>query len=380
MELFGIRIEFILFGLVLIGVALYHRHTFAVALAGLVVILAYKLGFTDYDFLQHLRHEGRLLINLFGLLMGFALLARHFEESRIADTMPRWLPDDWRGPFLLLWFVFVLSAFLDNIAGAIIGGSVAGIVFRKRVHLGFLAAIVAASNAGGAGSVLGATTTTMMWVAGIPAAKMMHAYVGSVAAMLVFGFFAARRQHAYQPIDRSTAHEARIDPLRVLVIVLIPIGAIVGNVAIDFTAAGLWAAILVGALICKTHWSALRTSLKGSLFLVALVLTASMMPVEALPPASIKTSLALGFISAVFDNIPLAKLALDQGGYDWGVLAYAVAFGGSMVWFGSSAGVAVSNDYPEVRSVGGWLRQGWMIIVAYVVGFFVLVGAMGWHP
>ena len=31
----------------------------------------------------------------------------------------------------------------------------------------------------------------------------------------------------------------------------------------------------------------------------------------------------LGFVSAVFDNIPLTKLCLDQGGYDWGVLAYA---------------------------------------------------------
>jgi Na+/H+ antiporter NhaD/arsenite permease-like protein len=62
------------------------------------------------------------------------------------------------------------------------------------------------------------------------------------------------------------------------------------------------------------------------------------------------SALALGFISAVFDNIPLTALALRQGGYDWGVLAYAVGFGGSMLWFGSSAGVALSNMYPEAKS------------------------------
>ena len=70
------------------------------------------------------------------------------------------------------------------------------------------------------------------------------------------------------------------------------------------------------------------------------------MPVEKLPAASWQTALGLGFVSAVFDNIPLTALALKQGGYDWGFLAYAVGFGGSMIWFGSSAGVALANMYP----------------------------------
>jgi Na+/H+ antiporter NhaD/arsenite permease-like protein len=64
----------------------------------------------------------------------------------------------------LIWF---LSSFLDNIAAALIGGAVAHTVFRGKVHIGYLAAIVAASNAGGAFSVVGDTTTTMMWIAGV---------------------------------------------------------------------------------------------------------------------------------------------------------------------------------------------------------------------
>ena len=75
-----------------------------------------------------------------------------------------------------------------------------------------------------------------------------------------------------------------------------------------------------------------------------------MMPVEKLPAASWQTAMGLGFISAVFDNIPLTALALKQGGYDWGMLAYTVGFGGSMIWFGSSAGVAMSNMYPEAKN------------------------------
>jgi hypothetical protein len=142
----------------------------------------------------------------------------------------------------------------------------------------------------------------------------------------------------------------------------------------------VWTAIVVTAAIRQPNWNLLPEAFKGSVFLLSLVLCASLMPVERLPAASWPTALSLGFVSAVFDNIPLTALALKQGGYDWGFLAYAVGFGGSMLWFGSSAGVALSNQYPEAKSVGLWLRHGWYVGVAYVAGFFVLLAVMGWHP
>ena len=113
---------------------------------------------------------------------------------------------------------------------------------------------------------------------------------------------------------------------------------------------------------------------------MALVSGASMMPVEKLPRPSWVTAFQLGFLSAVFDNIPLTALALKQGGYDWGFLAYAVGFGGSMIWFGSSAGVALCNLFPEARSVTKWLRHGLHIAVAYVIGFFAMLAVWSWHP
>jgi hypothetical protein len=36
--------------------------------------------------------------------------------------------------------------------------------------------------------------------------------------------------------------------------------------------------------------------------------------------------------------------------------------------------------YPEAKSVGQWLRHGWHVAVAYVVGFFCLLILVGWHP
>ena len=210
----GIPVDFILFGLTLVGVALFHHHTLPIALAGLVAVTAYKLVFTGFKFgtglaglALHMQHEWVILANLFLLLMGFALLSRHFEQSRIPDEMPALLPDDWKGGLVLLGLVFVLSSFLDNIAAALIGGTVARHVFRGKVHIGYLAAIVAASNAGGSGSVVGDTTTTMMWIAGVSPLSVVEAYVAAVVAMLIFGVPAAMQQHRYSPIVKQARRD-----------------------------------------------------------------------------------------------------------------------------------------------------------------------------
>jgi Na+/H+ antiporter NhaD/arsenite permease-like protein len=142
----------------------------------------------------------------------------------------------------------------------------------------------------------------------------------------------------------------------------------------------VWVVILVTAPLRRPDWGIMPETFKGTMFLLALVTSASFMPVEQLPTASWQTALGLGFLSSVLDNIPLTALALKQGGYDWGVLAYCVGFGGSMIWFGSSAGVAISNIYPEAKSVVLWLRYGWFVVLAYLVGFFAMFAILGWHP
>jgi len=394
---FGVPMDFVLFGLTLAGVALFHRHVLWVALTGLAVITLYKLGFTGFKegaglsgLGRHLLHEWVILTNLLGLLLGFALLSNHFEESKIPAVLPHFLPDGWKGAFALLVMIFVLSSFLDNIAAAIIGGTIAATVFRRKVHIGYLAAIVAASNAGGSGSVVGDTTTTMMWIDGVSPLVVLEAYVAAVVAMVIFGIPAALQQHRHSPIIKDAKVEGRVDWARVAIVLIILAAAIVTNVLINvhipdtagsfpFIGAAVWVAILACTPWRKPDWGLLPEALKGSIFLLSLILCASLMPVEKLPAASWQTAFGLGFVSSVFDNIPLTALALKQGGYDWGFLAYAVGFGGSMIWFGSSAGVALSNLYPEAKSVGSWLRHGWHVALAYVIGFFVLLAILGWH-
>jgi Na+/H+ antiporter NhaD/arsenite permease-like protein len=393
----GIRVEFVLFALTLVGIALFHNKTFWIALIGLTFLLIFKLVFdAEFDFGKHFlgnsplidqlinkdlrQGEWTILINLLGLLLGFSILAKHFEGSGIPEILPKYLPDDWKGPFVLLFFVFVLSSFLDNIAGALIGGTIAFVVFNKNVHIGYLAAIVAASNAGGAGSVLGDTTTTMMWIDGVSPMNVLHAYIAAFVALLIFGWFASKQQQKYHRIVKNAKRNSKINGKKIVIVSLILVGAIITNFLFDLPALGVWIAIIIGSFVDEVPWKESQRAFKGTIFLLCLVTCASLMPMNELPPASWISTFILGFASAVFDNIPLTKLCLDQGCYDWGMLAYAVGFGGSMIWFGSSAGVAICNEYPEARNVGLWIKKAWYIPLAYVVGFFVLYLVMGWEP
>jgi Na+/H+ antiporter NhaD/arsenite permease-like protein len=318
--MFGIPVEFILFALTLLGVALLHNQTFYVALTGVLAVALYKITFTGFKtgpgiggFVGHLGHEWVTLANLLCLLLGFAILARHFEKSRIPEILPKYLPNDWKGAFLLLAMVWFISSFLDNIAAALIGGAMAHKLFKAKVHIGYLAGIL----------------------------------------ILIFAMATN--------IIVNTHYTAISD-------------------SFPFIGVAVWLAILVTIPVRRHDWEVIGESLKGTFFLLFLVTSASMMPVEALPAASWHTAFGLGFVSAVFDNIPLTALAIKQDGYDWGFLAFGVGYGGSMLWFGSSAGVALSNMYPEAKNVVQWLRHGWHVAVAYVVSFLVMVAVLGWHP
>ena len=389
--LLGVPILFFLFGATLVGVLLLHRRSLEVSLVGLSAIVGVRLGFSRFDLGRHLGHEWMKLSNLFGLLLGFTLLADHFERSHLPRLLPRALPRGALGCFALLVSVFLLSGLLDNIAAALIGATAAAGLFKRQVHLGYLAAIVAAANAGGAGSVLGDTTTTMLWLDGISPLALLPAYLGAASALIVFGAFASVQQSEQASIAASDTTRAQVDAPRLAIVIvalifMIGVNVVVHDIApanvagFPFLALALWLVLLAGAPARSPNWRLLPGAVRSSAFLLALIFAASLMPVEALPKASWLTTLMLGVVSSFFDNIPLTKLALDQGGYDWALLAYSVGFGGSMLWFGSSAGVAVAGLFPEAKSVTKWIRAAWHVPVGFVVGFVALWASRGWRP
>jgi Na+/H+ antiporter NhaD/arsenite permease-like protein len=253
MTVLGVPLEFCLFGLTLLGVAVLHNRTLEVALTGLAGILIYQGiwgAFPTGEGLaalgQHALHEWVILTNILLLLVGFGLLANQFELSGLPDHMPGLLPDSWLGGLAMLAIVFVLSAFLDNIAAAIIGGVMARHLYQGRVSVGFLASIVAAANAGGAGSVIGDTTTTIMWLKGVAPLEVIPAYVACLAAFAVFGVVGALSQQRYQPILKHDVPGHPIHWRRVVIVGIVLTAAIAANIAANLLSPGEAAAPWLG--------------------------------------------------------------------------------------------------------------------------------------
>ena len=159
----------------------------------------------------------------------------------------------------------------------------------------------------------------MMWIDGVSPLKVLDAYVAAGAALLIFGIPAARQQQRYSPIVKHPPKGLQIEWTRLAIVVAILVIAILANVIANLKFPALLDAVPVIGLavlavmflttpLRRPDWPIMPETPKGTIFLLALVVCASMMPVETLPPASWQTTLALGFVSAVFDNIPLRRL------------------------------------------------------------------------
>lgn len=390
-QVFGVPVIFLLFAAILVGVVVVHRRSLEVSLVGLALVVLLRLTDGTFNLRHHLAREWVMAANLLGLFVGFAQLADYFERSHLPEALLRVLPKGARGCFALLLLVWLLSGVVDNIAAAMIGATTAVRVFKNRLHLGYVVAIVACANAGGAGSVLGDTTTMMMWLEGVNPVRVLPAYTGALVALVIVGSVASLQQARYAAVEPSLSREVRIDVAHVAIVVVALVAVVAANVLgrivlgvyverIPLLALTLWTVLAAAAVVRPARWIVVPGAVKSGVFLVALVLSASLMPIQKLPRASTWTTLAIGVISAAFDNIPLTKLALDQGGYDCGLLAYAVGMGGSMLWFGSSAGVAVSNLFPSARSISHWARRGWHVPVAFLFGYLAQRGLHGWNP
>ena len=293
---------------------------------------------------------------------------------------------------MLLWIVFVLSSFLDNIAAALIGGTMANVVFRGKVHIGYLAAIVAASNAGGSGSVVGDTTTTMMWIAGVSPLDVFEAYIAAVVATAVCGVIAARQQHAYAPISAEPPPGIHVDWARVAIVAFILAAAIVANVVCNlyfkevldqFPVIGVavWAAILLTAPVRRPEWSLHALHAQGHHFPAVAghhrLHDAGRKTARRLVAFRPRTGLRLGGVR---------QYSADRAGAQAGRLRLGLPRLRRRLRRVDDL-VRLKRRcrdrptmFPQARSVGLWLRHGWHVALAYVVGFFVLLAVLGWHP
>ena len=103
-------------------------------------------------------------------------------------------------------------------------------MFRGQVHIGYLAAIVAASNAGGAGSVIGDTTTTMMWLAGVSPLEVLQGLHRGGRGIPRVRDPGCAPAAGFSPIVNDPDARVRLDVSRMIIVALVLVGAIGANV------------------------------------------------------------------------------------------------------------------------------------------------------
>ncbi|MDA9511347.1 sodium:proton antiporter [Bradyrhizobium sp. CCBAU 11386] len=287
----------------------------------------------------------------------------------------------------LIWLIgfvtFFLSAILDNLTTTIVMISlIQKLIARRDDRLLFASLIVIAANAGGAWTVIGDVTTTMLWIGGqISPVKIMGAvFLPSILNLLVplvFVSFSLKGKTIAPPSkDTGLLVVNRFERnlmfyLGLGTLIAVPAFKAVTHLApfmgILFGLGVLW---LVGEIVHRhkdehvrqpltlVHALA-RIDMSSIVFFVGILLAVACLDHAGLLSMLAKwldatlgrqdvIVVALGLLSAIIDNVPL--VAATMGMYDlahyppdsfiWEFIAYCAGTGGSILIIGSAAGVA----------------------------------------
>lgn len=310
----------------------------------------------------------------------------------------------------LLWTVailtFCLSAVLDNLTTTIVMVSLMKKLIRDReTRLFFCGMIVISANAGGAWTVIGDVTTTMLWIGGkITTGEVMKSlFLPSVACMVIPLSIASLmlRGEIQRPESIQQAHDKTLQPwhsnlfliLGFCGLIFVPIFKSVTHLppfmGMMFSLSVIW---IISEFIKHDLDEATRSStnvvgvLKKIDTASILFFLGILLAVGSLQSAGVLKTVAswltdnvsnmqvvallIGLLSAVVDNVPLVAAGIGMYDYPvndtfWLFLAYCAGTGGSCLIIGSAAGVAAMGlekiDFVwYIKRVSLWALIGYL--------------------
>ncbi len=313
---------------------------------------------------------------------------------------------------LICGIAFVLSAILDNLTTTIVMISVLRkLVHQREARLVFAGMIVIAANAGGAWSVIGDVTTTMLWIKGkigtveVVQALLLPSIVCLAVPLAIAGY--RMRGDRLEAPPKAEHLNKNIQPwhqylflsLGLLALLSVPIFKAYTHLppfmGMLMAMSGLWfVSELVGHTLDETTRSSTgvlsvlkRIDMPSILFFLGILLA-----VGCLSATGILRELALwldqvtggrleivavliGLLSAIVDNVPLVAAGIEMYHHElnhpfWMMLAYCAGTGGSCLIIGSAAGVAAMGL--ERISFLWYLRKiAPLALFGYLAGFAV---------
>ena len=87
------------------------------------------------------------------------------------------------------------------------------------------------------------------------------------------------------------------------------------------------------------------------------------------------SNIGVGFLSAIVDNVPVMSAILKANptmGLDqWMLVTLTAGVGGSLISFGSAAGVGVMGKLHGIYTFGAHMKYAWTILIGYVISIAV---------
>jgi NhaD family Na+/H+ antiporter len=360
-------------------------------------------------------------------LMLFLLVAMTYinalSERQVFDALRSWLINKGYGFRQLFWITGILAFFIspvaDNLTTALLMAAVVMAVGgsnHRFVSLSLINIVVAA-NAGGAFSPFGDITTLMVWQKGIIEFDGFFAlFVPSVVNFLV----PAAIMHFAIPDEKPTASSEKVDMRRgAITIVILFLLTIVTAVSFhNFLhlppvlgmLTGLGYLQFFGYYLKKTHnyqtepmdvekanhtlgdvvpfdvfnkiaraeWDTLLffygvILAVGGLGFIGYLSMASEVMYNQWGPT--QANIAVGFLSAIVDNIPVMFAVLtmnpDMSQGQWLLATLTAGVGGSLLSVGSAAGVALMGQARGVYTFFTHLKWSWAVALGYAASIWV---------
>lgn len=394
--------------------------------AGIIwVMIAYVLGQHGFEHAaeQAVRHNIAEFAELFLFLLVAMTYINAMDDREVFTTLRSWLVSKGFSYRQLFWITGLLAFFIspiaDNLTTALLMGAVilaVGVNSPKFVAISFINVVVAA-NAGGAFSPFGDITTLMVWQKGLLSfgtffALFVPALVNFIVPAVIMSF--AIPNEKPEPLNETIS--LRRGAKRIIALFLLTIatavsmhtflhlppvmGMMTGLAYLQFFAyylkmTGEKSHYTVNDLdgsisvvsepiafnifnkISKAEWDTLLfffgviVSVGGLGTLGYLAMASDVMYTQW---GATEANIAVGFLSAIVDNIPVMFAVLtmnpEMSDGQWLLVTLTAGVGGSMLSIGSAAGVALMGQSRGMYTFGSHLK--WMPVIA--LGYFASIG------
>ncbi|MCK9371781.1 MAG: sodium:proton antiporter NhaD [Sulfuricurvum sp.] len=309
----------------------------------------------------------------------------------------------------LFWITGLLAFFIspvaDNLTTALILSTVLLTIDNKNKEFLVPAAInvVVAANAGGAWSPFGDITTLMVWAAEKGAfGEFLYLFPASFLGWAVTAYFLSRYVPDLDPNKEGDPEAAkRIEILKggkmIIVFGALTIAlAVMGKQMIHLPP--MWG-MLFGLAILQLYMFFLKKrhnvdvsifqamskienntllfffgilAAVGALHFIGFLEYAAKL-YEIFDPTIV--NIGVGFLSAIVDNVPVmsavlkANPTIDQA--QWMLVTMTAGIGGSLISFGSAAGVGVMGKMHGIYTFSSHIKLAWTVLAGYFVSLAV---------